>query len=77
MQIFMYKAGTNLLITFFVYHATGKSHGNWMLLFGNNMNKFTYNNCITEIIYNLVTTRGYYYGNLCLPWNKRSGVFLV
>ena len=35
----------------------------WMLLFGNNLNKFTYNNFITEIICNN-HTRGYYYGNL-------------
>ena len=46
-----------------------------MLLFGNNLNKFTYNNFITEInIYNN-HTRGYHYGNLSLPWNKLSCVF--
>ena len=44
----------------------------WMPLFGNNMNKFTDNICITEIIYNLVTTQGItimvtriYYGINC------------
>ena len=35
----------------------------WMLLLGNNLNKFPYNNFITEIIYNNHTW-GYYYGNL-------------
>ena len=34
-----------------------------MLLFGNKLNKFTYTNFITEIIYNN-HTRGYDYGNL-------------
>ena len=45
-----------------------------MLLFGNKLNKFTYTNFITEIIYNN-HTRGYYYGNLQLPGNKLSCVF--
>ena len=45
-----------------------------MLLFGNNLNKFTYDNFITEITYNN-HTRGYYYGNLQLPRNKLSCVF--